>query len=81
MTRKSYLAHAAQEGASVEYIEEARGVARSVESASDPGCEEWDLAQYADRLIQEVYALRSRVAYLEGWKEAAEAADSQRKQA
>lgn len=37
------------------------------------GDAEWDLAQYTQTIIQEVYRLRSRVAYLEGWKEATEA--------
>jgi len=72
VTDGRYLCRAALEGVSVEYIEEARSVAQIVKRMNPPGSEEHDLAQYTDRLIQEVYALRSRVAYLEGWKEGAE---------
>jgi hypothetical protein len=68
-----YLGDAGRNGVSVEYLEEARGVAQFVERLNDPGSEEHDLAQYATRIIQEVYQLRSRIAYLEGWKESAEA--------
>lgn len=54
------------------YLGEAQQLARNVESASDPGCEEWDLAQYTITIVQEVFRLRSKVAYLEGWKEGVE---------
>lgn len=81
MTGKSYLANAANEGVSAEYVEEARVHIRQARRWAQVASNERDLADYTDRLIQEVYALRSRVAYLEGWKEAAEAADNQRKQA
>ena len=55
-----------------EYLAEAQQLAQNVERSSDPGCEEWDLAQYTSTVIQELWRLRSRVAYLEGWKEGAE---------
>jgi hypothetical protein len=63
------------------YIDEARDRIRCARKWAQVASNERDLADYTERLIQEVYDLRSRVAYLEGWKESAEAADSQRKRA
>jgi hypothetical protein len=55
------------------YLAEAQQLAGEVETQSSPGDKHWDLAQYAATLVREVYRQRSRVAYLEGWKEATEA--------
>jgi hypothetical protein len=75
-----YASDAASHGISVEYLEEARCVAQSVGELHVIGSWEHDLSDYTTRIIQEVYHLRSRVAYLEGWKESAEAAESHRMQ-
>jgi hypothetical protein len=81
VTGKSHLSHSAREGVSAVYIDEARDRIRCARKWAQVASNERDLADYTERLIQEVYDLRSRVAYLEGWKESAEAADSQRKRA
>lgn len=54
------------------YLAEAQILADDVERRTMEGDKEWDLAQYTQTIIQEVYRLQSRVAYLEGWKEGVE---------
>lgn len=56
------------------YLAEAQQLAGEVETLSEPGDKHWDLAQYTSTIIREVYRQRNRVAFLEGWKEATEAA-------
>lgn len=70
--RGSTLGDSARNGVSVEYINEAVIKADVIKCRTMPGDAEYDLAEYTERLIQEVYALRDRVAYLEGWKEGTE---------
>ena len=60
------------ERCSIAYLGEAMILADDVERRTTAGDKEWDLAQYTQTIIQEVCRLRSRVAYLEGWKEGVE---------
>jgi hypothetical protein len=43
-----------------------------VAETSDVNSPERDLADYAVMLVQEVYRLRAKLSYLEGWRDAAE---------
>lgn len=63
------------------YLAEAQQLAGEVETLSSPGDKHWDLAQYTSTIIREVYRQRNRVAFLEGWREATEAAIEHTKRA
>lgn len=59
---------------SLEYIVEAQMLAADISSGKSTDQQDRDVVDYVTTLVHEIHRLRGRVAYLEGWKEAAEPA-------